>query len=770
MRNSGIFMVSIITIIVLLGGCATKAVRQDQMTADKVITDIVAADNTVEITANGTFSYTVYKPADPYRITIDIPEVGTGAFKDRIVPKSSAITEIIPSQIETPKMASRIEILLQNPADIEPVYQGNTLRLTVKEAKIPATDGAKSFPEEKIAAKDVREDPPAVAAEGGGMAMKDSAPVVAEAPAVSKQEGSAAIVQKATEIQDLRLESADGQVKLIIKGNGAMTPSVFTLKNRIVVDIPEVTLRAKVPSTVFAPVKGLRAGKHKDRTRLVIDLKEAKGFDVSSDGNSIIVSIAGGEVSAPREPERETQRPLIAERHEAPVQKPLRAEQGEKRAGAAAKAPVAVSGETVEAREPELITEGRYTGKKISLDFQDADIVPIFRLLSDISGYNIIVNPEVKGKLTMKLINVPWDQALDLILKTFSLGKAVDGNIIRIAPLSVFAKESEERTRAREAEVKAELLETRIYPVSYADVAVVEKALKDSKIISARGSVSIDKRTSAIVVKDVPSTFPQIDNLLITLDKPIPQVLIEARIVEVSTTSARDLGIQWGVKLSAMNTLSALGGAPALGAGAFTGNKFMVDFPAAIGPNSGSGFSFGLLNPARTLGLDLQLSALEQVGTTKIISNPRIVTTDNEKATIMQGTSEPYPQIDTQSGQISAAFKDVAILAEVTPHITPAGSVNMTVLVKKEDIIGTVNIAGSPVPRTSKIEGNAKVLVQNGETLVIGGVYKKTEKRNASGLPWLMNLPVVGWMFKDNSTSEDVSELMIFITPRIVEK
>jgi len=775
MRNTGIFMVSIITIIVLLGGCASNgAVKQNQMTEEKVITDIIAADNTVEIRANGAFSYTVYKPADPYRLTIDIPEVGTGTFKDRIVPKSSSITEIIPSQIETPKKTARIEILLQNPADIEPSYQGNTLRLTVKEAAAAAMDTGKPLPEEKIAMKDVKEDPP-VAAESAPVMQKEetaNAPAVVEPPAVNKREEPAAMAQRATEIQDLRFESSDGLVNLIIKGNGAMTPSVFTLKNRIVVDIPEVTLKAKVPTAVYSPVKGLRAGKHKDRTRLVIDLKEAQGFEVTSNRDAVVVSIRGGETApAAREAavrEAPKAAPLLAERQEAPSQKPMRTEQVGKRAVPATK--TALGGDTVEAREPETIVEGKYTGKRISLDFQDADIVPIFRLLSDISGYNIIVNPDVKGKLTMKLINVPWDQALDLILKTFSLDKSVEGNIIRIAPLAVFAKESEEKTRAKEAEVRAENLDTKIFPVSYADVAVVEKALKDSKIISSRGSVSIDKRTSAIVVKDVPAVFPQVENLLATLDKPIPQVLIEARIVEVSTTSARDLGIQWGVKLSAVNTLSELGGFPGLGTGAFTGNKFMVDFPAAVGPGAGSGFNFGLLNPARTLGLDLQLSALEQVGTTKIISNPRIVTTDNEKASIMQGTSEPYPQIDTQSGQISAAYKDVAILAEVTPHITPAGSVNMTVLVKKEDIIGTVNIGGSPVPRTSKVEGNAKVLVQNGETLVIGGVYKKTEKKNASGLPWLMNLPILGWAFKNDTVSEDVSELMIFITPRIVEK
>jgi type IV pilus assembly protein PilQ len=195
----------------------------------------------------------------------------------------------------------------------------------------------------------------------------------------------------------------------------------------------------------------------------------------------------------------------------------------------------------------------------------------------------------------------------------------------------------------------------------------------------------------------------------------------------------------------------------------------MFDFPSPEG--TGGGIAFGILNSARTKGLELQISALETTGNSKRISNPRVVTTDNEKATILQGESVPFPKIDVQSGQISAEYKDVAITIEVTPHITPAGAVTMSVLVRKEDIKGFVPLGGgTQAPRTDKIEGVTKVLVQNGETLVIGGVLQKRERSDSTGVPGLMHIPVLGWLFKNKKTNEETTELLIFITPRVLEK
>jgi len=761
MRNKGIiFMVAILSIIVVTGGCSTAGkIKQDpQAASTTVITGIAIADNSLEIKASRPFVYTIYKPSDPYRIVVDMPDVDVGQFTDKIISKHAGITEVAPSQVVSPKMTAKIEVLLQNPAEVVPVYRDNVLTLRVKEAAAdPKPELQAEASQDTTASPETHaEQPqPVAVAEAGAPEVQKSSPETSGQESVQKTEAPSAL-PKATEITDIYFDQRDGTVNVVIKGDGVMSPAVFTLRNRIVIDIPDVNLKAKVPTTVISPIKGVRAGKHKDMTRLVVDLKEIKSFDVSSVKNTIVVAIqsteAGGIVGRKEVPQ-EPQKTLMAEKKEAAQQKAMSSPSGS---------------EVAEVKEPEIIAEGTYTGKKISLDFQDADIVPIFRLLADISGKNIVVSPDVKGKLTLKLVNVPWDQALDIILKTFSLGKIEERNIIRIAPLSVFAKENEDRAKTRESEAKAEALETRIFSVSYADVAVVEKSIKDSKLLTSRGSLSVDRRTSALVINDIPEVFPRVENLLATLDKPIPQVMIEARIVEVNYNLVSDLGIQWGVKLSPVNGLSSLGGLSSLNKGSFTGNNFLVDMPSpTAGAGAGSGISFGMINAANTLGLDVQLSALETLTKGRIISNPRVVTTDNQKATIMQGESDPYPQ-QTSEGTISTAYKDIVLSTEITPHITPAGSISMYVHVKKEDVTGHVLIANSSVPVTSKIESETNVIVQNGETLVIGGIYKKTDNYSTAGVPGLMDIPIVGELFKERGKNIITSELLIFITPRIV--
>jgi type IV pilus secretin PilQ/predicted competence protein len=760
-------IVVFLMLALVASGCATSGnlsrnQKEELATApETVITDIVIRDNIVDIKAGGPFAYTVYKSDDPYRVIAEIPFVQIGKHEERIRSRSAGITEVVTTRVETPRPALRIEILLQAPVEMDPSYHDNTLTLKVRDAEkaIPHFSGDEHIRFQDLvetglvrnAAYEVSEADTSLA--GVGSSEKPDTK-----PEASLETVKAPDLPQATEISDVFFDKADGAVELFIKGNGSMNPVVFTLKNKIVIDVPNVKMKAKIPSNVMTPVKGIRVGKHMDKVRFVLDLKDMGEFDVSPVKDAIVVTIKTPEM-VPGEAVAESVPPPLKG---AAVKKVEPAAQEEIAKGAPGEA---------ETKEPAIaVKESGYRGARISLDFQDADIVPIFRLLADISGYNIVVSPEVKGKITMKLLNVPWDQALDLIMRTFALGKSVEGNIIRIAPLSVFAKENDEKAKERESKVKAEPLETKTFPISYAKVSVVEKAIKDSKVLSPRGSISVDERTSSLVVKDVPSVFPQVEDLLATLDKPTPEVMIEARIVEVSTQNTRDLGIQWGLKLNAANTLSSLGGYNVLNTGAFTGNNFMVDFPStSAAQGAGSGFTFGILNPNRTFGLDLALSALEKINKGRIISNPRVVTTDNEKAVIMQGTSEPFPKL-TSEGTVSVDYKDVMLKTEVKPHITPTGSVGLEVSVTKEDVLNTVNIGGSQVPRTSKIEANSKVLVENGETLVIGGVYKKTENVTDTGVPGLMRVPVLGWLFKNNNINDQTNELLIFITPRILEK
>jgi len=372
----------------------------------------------------------------------------------------------------------------------------------------------------------------------------------------------------------------------------------------------------------------------------------------------------------------------------------------------------------------------------------------------------------------MKFRDVPWDQAFDTLLKTFSIGQSVEGNIIRVSPLSIFARESDEKVKAQQASEKAEPLETKMFPISYAEVGIVESAVRNAKILSPRGSISVDKRTSSMLVKDIVSVFPEIENLLATLDRPTPQVLIEARIVEVNTATSRDLGIQWGLNLSAANTLSKFGGlsgVPNVAPGQFSGGNYLVDFPSkSVAPLSGSGFAFGIMNPARTMALDLQLSAIETAGNGKVISNPKILTIDNVSAKILQGKSIPVRKL-TSEGTVSTEFKDVTLEMIVKPHITPDGSISMDLEIKKEELDPTVpSVEG--VPGTDKKEAKTSVIVKDGETVVIGGMYKISTNDSVSGVPGLMKIPLLGWLFKSDAITSSTNELLIFVTPRIVVK
>jgi type IV pilus assembly protein PilQ len=688
-------------LVVVFLGCATatdssvkKSPEPQEATA---ITGIDIQDNAVTITVNKPFIYTIYKPGDPYKIIIDLPDVAIGDFKQKIVSQKAGITEIVPSQLNSPFMA-RLEMLLQTPSMVEQEYKNNVLMVRIKE------DQPKEVSEEK---EDKPEQKP---------------------------------LPKATEITAISFKKSADIVKVLITGNGSMIPNVFPLDSRIILDIPDVVLNAQIPSTVLSPVQAIRSGKHDGMIRLVVDLKEKTNFDVSSTGDSIVIALKG-----PEEPAKLTAAQMPGEKTEA----------------------------AVEVKEPGTVAKdkcNRYLeGKEnINFDFQDQDIVPIFRLFADISGCNLFLHPDIRGRCTMKFINVPWNQALDTILKTFSLGKSIEGNIIRIAPHTVFAQESEEAAKAQAAGILAEPLATRIFPVSYADVSVIEAAVKNSKILSPRGSISVDKRTSTMLVRDVESVFPQVENLLATLDQPTPQVMIEARVVELNVNDVKDLGIQWGTFLKGTNTLTSLGGFTELNKGPFTGENYLIDFPGSASTGSGGGFSFGILNPAKTMGLDLQLSAVEELGKGKVISNPRIMTVDNGKAKILQGKSIPIRKLTTE-GTISTEFKDISLELNAQPHITPDNSISISLEIKKEELDFTLpSIEG--VPGTDKKEATTDIIIKDGETIVIGGIYKINTFKQTTGIPGLMKIPILGWLFKKYHDEVTTNELLIFITPRVVQK
>jgi type IV pilus assembly protein PilQ len=436
----------------------------------------------------------------------------------------------------------------------------------------------------------------------------------------------------------------------------------------------------------------------------------------------------------------------------------------------------------------------KYRGQRISMDFKDADLTNVFRIIAEVSNLNIITADDVKGKVSVRLVNVPWDQALDIVLRSKSLGASQEGNVLRIAPLSSLRKEEQDRFDAqkqveqsrqealnRAAEVRATqeaVFDT--IPVNYSKAS--ELLAKIKPLASKYGKLDSDDRTNVLIIRDLPQNIAEVRNLVATLDTATPQVLIEARIVEVDTNFTRELGVQWGGSfrgVSGSKQYGIIGSQSSSGAtlpgGAVTAAttipftatapvpSYAVNLPAAIGAGSGGGIAFGILKD--NLRLDLSLSALEASGNGKIISSPKIVTTDNKEATIEQGTQIPYSTVSASG--TNTQFIDATLSLKVTPHITPDGRVSMK-LEAKNDSQGEVGADGKPA--INKKKATTEVLIRDGETTVIGGIMQIQRNDTRAGLPWLSKIPVVGYLFRKDTNSTRNRELLIFITPKILKQ
>jgi len=435
----------------------------------------------------------------------------------------------------------------------------------------------------------------------------------------------------------------------------------------------------------------------------------------------------------------------------------------------------------------------KYHGQRISMDFKDADLTNVFRIIAEVSNLNIITADDVKGKVSLRLVNVPWDQALDIVLRSKSLGAAQEGNVLRIAPLSSLRKEEQERfdaqkqieqsrqealNRAAEAKATQEAVFDTI-PVNYSKAS--ELLAKIKPLASKYGKLDSDDRTNVLIIRDLKQNIAEVRALVATLDTATPQVLIEARIVEVDTSFTRELGVQWGGTFrGGGNTQYGITGAQGssgapIADGAVNGTNtppfspiapaptFAINLPAAIGSGAGGGINFGILRD--NLRLDLSLSALEASGKGKIISSPKIVTTDNKEATIEQGTQIPYSTVSASG--TNTQFIDATLSLKVTPHITPDGRVSMK-LEAKNDSQGEVGADGKPA--INKKKATTEVLIRDGDTTVIGGILQINRSESRAGLPWLSKIPVLGYLFRKDLNQTRNRELLIFITPKILKQ
>jgi type IV pilus assembly protein PilQ len=584
-----------------------------------------------------------------------------------------------------------------------------------------------------------------------------------------------------------------GDIRVVISGDGRMVHEVTRLdERRLLIDIPGVvsTIRKPVISVNHQMLKQVRLGYHVDRVRVVLDLASSAVYSVEPHGENILVVTIREGVARDGGADTALYRsePVKTIRPENPMMLPVRADASSRMAQRAMATvrrsstnvyvrPVQMttepenSGEKTLPKEDLVVGETRYVGRRISLDFQQADISNVLRLIAEVSGFNVVVGEGVKSKVTMKLVSVPWDQALDMILKMNGLGKIRQSNILWIDSLQNISKQQTDEAQAIDAKIRAEALVERVFYIRNLQAQELMTSLR--QYMSPRGLMQYSQGSNALVVRDTETQIGVLKQLIEGLDLEVPQVQIEARIVQADTTYSRSLGVQWGIQN--VNTLGSSFGVANFKTGT-TGpfgnqvSNFLVNLPATVGgltSTPGVGFTIGKTDGAL---LDVRLSAGELLGLSKVIASPKVTTLDKREAKISQGESIPFQTTSLQGTQTT--FVDANLELNVTPQITSRDpkETGKLIMMKVRATRNAVGARSNPAgPSIDRREANTQVNIRDGETMVIGGVFIDTQSNNVIGIPYLSRVPVLGWLFKQKTENVAKQELLIFLTPNIVK-
>ncbi len=536
----------------------------------------------------------------------------------------------------------------------------------------------------------------------------------------------------------------------------------------------------------YVDLKNVRVEKASD-IQVLVKLGEEAPYEASKKGKEIFIDIQeklkGIETKAETPPQevKKEEAGLESKKEEGKKEEVKKSEESgneakpaleaKKRETKAEKKPVPKPPKAKKTEEAKKVLEESpvkaYTGRKLSLDFKDADIKNILRLIAEVSNLNIIVADEATGKITMRLVDVPWDQALDIILQSKNLDKRQVGNVVRIAPVDVLRKEDQAKLQEQKLKEGLEPLVNELISVNYATAKEIMPQVKS--ILSDRGDVKVDERTNTLIIKDIARTIPNVKHLVRVLDTRTPMVLIEARIIEANLSFQNELGVQWGF---------LLGGGKAKAGGGTAGTVLgdavnrVIDLPAV--PRTGLGStgagSAGILSAIFSRGtiqeLDVTLSAHENKGDVKIISSPKIATLDNKEASIEQGLRIPYLKLTTE-GTVTTDFIDANIKLTVTPHVTNDGTIKLIVKVKKDAPSSEVVVQG--VPSIDKKEAISEVLIRDSGIVAIAGIYTIDKEVNNEGVPLFNKIPLLGWLFKRENKQDNRRDLLIFVSPKIMK-
>jgi type IV pilus assembly protein PilQ len=777
------------------------------------------AVSTVLIEASEPVAYLTSQP-DPLTVLVDLRNVNAATLDgkpiaDLLAPVKGVAVEHATAPDGSP--VARVRVRLERAAQHRVRSARNTILVEFTGAA--GATAAKAVMPELVKRPVIARAPAATRAPD-----KIAAPVAEKRPStllgagLSGVEGRAA----ATQLRSVKYAKTDNGYAITLSGNGPLAASKIEeakeMPARVVLDFNDVAAGSapavtNIKNDDIDRVRVATNSREPLITRVVIDLARKIPYTVEQIGDDLRVlfnravasatALTGttSAVSAPATEVRE-EKPVVVNESAAPaapapagaIAAPMAALAPAAAPASVAPAPVAsvtpaapvappfnvsraplpvpTPASVVAAQGPSTVTgplqqpqsgtgQRQFTGDPVSLDMQGADLRAVLRTFAEISGgLNIVIDPSIQGTVDVALKDVPWDQALDIILRANKLGYTVDGNIVRIVPLTVLAQENEERRKLTEAQSLAGDLRTLTVPVSYAKAADLVPVITRSTL-SSRGDVQVDARTNTLIIRDLAERLTAAAELVRVLDKPQPQVEIEARIVQLNRSSARDLGIQWG-----------FGGRvdPALGTStglAFPSSANLQTSTGGVDGASPSAISLALGSINGALNLDVSLRALENDGKGRILSTPRVATQNNVEAEITQGSQIPIQVVSNNT--VTVQFKDAALTLRVTPQITAANTVIMRIFVEKAAPNYTQTTPEQPIPSIDTQRAITTVLMDDGETTVIGGIYTREESEVNTRTPFLHRVPLLGWLFKTEKRLDDSDELLIFITPRIAK-
>ena len=748
---------ALLSLSLILGGCAAqtgpaeeKGTRHsiEPVAIDHIVVSQTARATQVIIQADAPLTFSYFKKSDPPTVVLIFPATTTSKMSAPPLVESELVQRVMANDGNGGRTA-KIEFQLTVDAAFRASQEGNQVKLIFDDSQAagPATQA-----EDDVDATQPRAAADQTSAAVGTQPQK-------EPPRKAGLPKRAAWVNKIDFIGQLEKGAT-----LVLGTTQAVNYKIHKpAPRRIEIElvntrIPSHRQRAVITTQPASPVDRVVPYQVEDgenETRVAIEMRQAVPYSIEQLGSILLVRFEASSM------------------HPKPMEQAPAEGEGAAKPGPATRKDQSLSEDEEPAFHEKVLLEDemqirdmlapqrkKYTGGKVALDFYDTDIKNVFRILREVSGKNFAIDKDVAGKVTMTLEKpVPWDQVLDLALRMNQLGMVHEGDIVRIATMETLKREDDLRRskmealrKAREEQKALEPLVTKYLPVSYSNAESEIRPHIEKILTAGRGSVTVDTKNNQIIVTDTASKVKQAEIVVRRIDKVTAQVIIEAKVVEVSKDFSKELGIDW---------TSSYGPGVIGGLNWNTSTDLAMNFPSA--GTSSMGLSFSRLSGVPFV-LNARLNALETTGEGRILSSPKILTLDNKKAKIKQGLEFAYLERDSSGGS-SVAFKSIDLLLEVTPHVTPDDRISLIIFITKNDVAGFT--AG--VPNVATNEAETELLVNDGDTVVIGGIVKRTHNKGKTAFPVLSKIPLLGWAFQSTMDATSDDEMLIFMTPRIVQ-